>query len=150
MSCSLHDSIELESKGIPTVTICTEGFIDAAKRQVATRGIPDLSIVGIPFPFAALRDDRAVHWLDRDHFHTRLFLFEHFADAGDCAARADATDDDVHLTVGVSPDFFRGRLAMDFWIGRVLELLRHEIVLVLRNQLFRFLHGPGHAFSGRG
>ena len=59
MSCSLHDSIELESKGIPTVTICTEGFIDAAKRQVATRGIPDLAIVGIPFPFAALRPELA-------------------------------------------------------------------------------------------
>jgi hypothetical protein len=59
VSCSLHDSIELESKGIPTVTICTEGFIDAATRQAATRGMPELPIVGIPFPFAALRPEQA-------------------------------------------------------------------------------------------
>lgn len=59
MSCSLHDSMELEAKGIPTVTICTEGFIEAAKRQAAMRGFPNLSIVSIPFPFAALRPELA-------------------------------------------------------------------------------------------
>ncbi len=54
MSCSVHDMVELERKGIPTVTLCTEGFLNAGGEKAAMSGMPDLRIVGIPFPFASL------------------------------------------------------------------------------------------------
>ena len=58
--------------------------------------------------------------------HAGLSCLEHFADAGDGAAGADAGHDDIDLAVGVAPDFLGRGLAMDFGIGRILELLRHE------------------------
>jgi hypothetical protein len=59
VSCSLHDSFELESKGIPTVTLCTTGFLNAGAKQASMLGIPNLPIIGIPFPFASLPPDKA-------------------------------------------------------------------------------------------
>ena len=59
MSCSVHDMIELERKGVPTVLLCTTGFVDPASRQATISGLPDLRIVGIPFPFASLPPERA-------------------------------------------------------------------------------------------
>ena len=49
-------------------------------------------------------------------------------DAGDGAAGADAGDQDIHLAVGVIPDFRAGGLFVDGRIGRVFELLRQEVV----------------------
>ena len=37
--------------------------------------------------------------------------------------------EDVDLAVGVAPDFFGRRLAMDLGVGRILELLGHEVGL---------------------
>ena len=54
MSCSVHDMIQLERKGIATVTICTSGFRNAGMKQAAMLGIPGLPIVDIPFPFYRL------------------------------------------------------------------------------------------------
>lgn len=59
MSCSLHDAYELERKGIATVTLCTTGFLNAGAKQASMLGIPNLPIVGIPFPFASLPPERA-------------------------------------------------------------------------------------------
>lgn len=59
MSCSVHDMAELERGGIPTVTVCTEGFLNAGAEKAAMLGMPDLRIVGIPFPFASLAPDEA-------------------------------------------------------------------------------------------
>lgn len=59
MSCSLHDMYEIERKGVPTVTLCTTGFLNAGAMQASMLGIPDLPIVGIPFPFASIPPDRA-------------------------------------------------------------------------------------------
>ena len=57
--------------------------------------------------------------LDGDHLDRRLARLEHFADAGDRAAGADAADDDIDLPVGIAPDFLGRRLAVDFrdWPG---------------------------------
>src|SRR5205823_1202316 len=52
-----------------------------------------------------LRDDRAVRRLDGDRLEARLARLDDLADAGDGAAGADARDEDVHLAVGVAPDF---------------------------------------------
>lgn len=50
---------ELERQGIPSVTLCTSGFINAGAKQAAMLGIPGLPIVAIPFPFASLPPDQA-------------------------------------------------------------------------------------------
>lgn len=59
MSCSVHDMVELEMKGIATATLCTAGFLNAGAKQASMLGIPNLPIVGIPFPFASLPPEQA-------------------------------------------------------------------------------------------
>ncbi len=59
MSCSVHDMVELERKGIATVTLCTTGFRNAGMKQAAMLGIPGLPIVDVPFPFASLPPEQA-------------------------------------------------------------------------------------------
>ena len=59
MSCSVHDMVELERKGIATVTLCTTGFRNAGVKQASMLGIPDLPIVDVPFPFASLPPEQA-------------------------------------------------------------------------------------------
>jgi hypothetical protein len=51
--------IELERKGIATVTLCTSGFRNAAAKQASMLGIPNLPIVDIPLPFASLPPELA-------------------------------------------------------------------------------------------
>ncbi len=59
MSCSVHDMTELERKGIATATLCTVGFLNAGAKQASMLGIPNLPIIGIPFPFASLPPEQA-------------------------------------------------------------------------------------------
>ena len=59
MSCSVHDMIQLERQGIATATLCTIGFLNAASKQASMLGIPNLPIIGIPFPFATLPPEQA-------------------------------------------------------------------------------------------
>ena len=59
MSCSVRDMVELERKGIATVTLCTTGFRNAGVKQASMLGIPDLPIVDVPFPFASLPPEQA-------------------------------------------------------------------------------------------
>lgn len=59
MSCSVHDMYELERQGIATVTVCTAGFLDAGAEKASMVGMPDLRIVGVPFPFASLSPEAA-------------------------------------------------------------------------------------------
>ena len=59
MSCSVHDMVELERKGIATATLCTVGFLNAGAKQASMMGVPNLPIVGIPFPFASLPPEQA-------------------------------------------------------------------------------------------
>jgi hypothetical protein len=51
--------VEMERQGVPTVTLCTEGFLNAGAEKAAMSGMPDLRIVGIPFPFASLPPETA-------------------------------------------------------------------------------------------
>lgn len=59
MSCSVHDMVQLERKGIATATLCTAGFRNAGMQQASMLGIPGLRIVDIPFPFASLPPEQA-------------------------------------------------------------------------------------------
>ena len=87
-------------------------------------------------PLGVAGEHRRRIGLDRDAAEFRLARLEHVADAGERAAGADARYQNVGLTVGVAPDFFRRRAAMDLRIGRVLELLRHEVARGVRGDEF--------------
>jgi hypothetical protein len=50
----LHDSVELEKRGIPVVLVITEPFIETARAAAAMAGMPDYSFVVIPHPLSRL------------------------------------------------------------------------------------------------
>ena len=76
--------------------------------------------------------------------------FENFGNAGDRPARADAGDKDIDLPIRVAPDLLSGRPAMDFRVGRVLELLRHVVAGIGRGHLLGLCDRASHAFrAGR-
>jgi len=51
----------------------------------------------------------------------------------------------VHLAVGVAPDLLGRGLAVDFRVGRVVKLLRHERVRRRLQQFLRLVDGAVHA-----
>jgi len=69
-SISVADGVRLERLGVPTATVCSTAFSNAARSQAAGRGMGDLPIVEIPHPMhtaplAAVleRAESAVHAL---------------------------------------------------------------------------------------
>ena len=54
MSCSVHDAVRLERRGIPTAVVGTEPFLDEAIEQTAVLGMPQLRIVTVPHPVQLL------------------------------------------------------------------------------------------------
>ena len=83
----------------------------------------------------AARQDRARFGFDGDHLEAGQARLQRLADAGDRAAGADAGDEDIELAPGVAPDLLGRGAYMDGRIGRVLELLRHEAVGYLLQEL---------------
>ncbi|HEY6258554.1 MAG TPA: hypothetical protein VIY51_22455 [Xanthobacteraceae bacterium] len=49
-SMSVADAVEIERRGIPTVTVFSTAFASAALIQAAGRGMPDLRLVKVPHP----------------------------------------------------------------------------------------------------
>jgi hypothetical protein len=54
VSCSVHDLVRLERRGIPTAGIGTEPFLDEALEQARVLGMPGLRMVMIPHPVQLL------------------------------------------------------------------------------------------------
>jgi len=52
VSCSVHDVIRLERRGLPTVNLGTEVFLDEALEQARVLGMPDYRMVWLPHPVA--------------------------------------------------------------------------------------------------
>jgi hypothetical protein len=50
----LHDSVELEKRGIPVVLLITEPFIETARAAAAMAGMPDYGFVVVPHPLSRL------------------------------------------------------------------------------------------------
>ena len=46
----MHDAIELERRGVPTVTVTHANFEVAARTQARTMGLPDLGLAVTPRP----------------------------------------------------------------------------------------------------
>jgi hypothetical protein len=62
VSCSVHDAVRLERRGIPTAVVGTEPFLDEAIEQTAVLGMPQLRIVTVPHPVQLLTTEQ-VHQL---------------------------------------------------------------------------------------
>jgi hypothetical protein len=56
------DSVELETRGVPTVTIATQWFVEAARIQASLVGVPDLRIVGMDY----VGNQGQGHWMSDD------------------------------------------------------------------------------------
>jgi hypothetical protein len=54
VSCSVHDLVRLERRGIATAGIGTLPFADVALEQARLLGMPDLSMLLIPHPVQLL------------------------------------------------------------------------------------------------
>ena len=50
--------MELEKRGIPTVTICTDAFAGLAREESKNLGMPDLPIVIIKHPLGGLKGEQ--------------------------------------------------------------------------------------------
>ncbi len=57
MSCSVHDLVRLERRGIPTAGIGTIPFADEALEQARLLGMPDLRMVLVAHPVQLLEPD---------------------------------------------------------------------------------------------
>ncbi len=73
--------------------------------------------------------------------------FEHLADAGDGAARADAGDEGIEPALGRGEDLQRGAAPVGLWVGEVLKLLRHEAARVALDDLERPVDGALHQLA---
>ncbi len=50
MSCSVHDVVRLEERGVPTAAVGTRPFVDEALEQARVLGMPDYRMVLIEHP----------------------------------------------------------------------------------------------------
>lgn len=65
MSCSVHDAVHLERRGLPTAVVGTEPFLDEAHEQARVLGMPDYQMVVVPHPVQILSDDELRELADR-------------------------------------------------------------------------------------
>ena len=52
MSCSVHDAISLEDRGVPAVAIHTHTFLNSAVAHARAYGRPDFRSLTVPGPIA--------------------------------------------------------------------------------------------------
>ncbi|MBI3325960.1 MAG: hypothetical protein HYZ81_04555 [Nitrospinae bacterium] len=64
MSCGLHDVLAFEDRGIPTVLLCTEPFLDSARDHAHAYGNPDYQAVRVGHPVASLRPEEVCRRAD--------------------------------------------------------------------------------------
>ena len=55
----MHDLVDYEARGIPTVMVASSEFVDAAERQSGALGMPDVAsrAVYVPHPVQDATDD---------------------------------------------------------------------------------------------
>ena len=54
MSCSVHDVVRIERRGVPTAAVGTAPFVDEALEQARLLGMPDYRMVLVPHPIQLL------------------------------------------------------------------------------------------------
>jgi hypothetical protein len=55
----MHDVLAFEDRGIPTVLLCTEPFMNSARDHAEAFGNPDYQAVRVGHPLASLRPEQA-------------------------------------------------------------------------------------------
>jgi len=102
-SVSVADAVELERRGVPTVTVFSTAFADAARNQAAGRGMRSLRLVKVPHPMhtaprpvVAERADKAVHGIVERLISDAVDL----PDGATTAPAIAAEDDDQELFFG--------------------------------------------------
>ncbi len=58
MSCSLHDVVALEARGVPAVAVGTEPFIPEAEEQARVLAMPEQRLITVPHPIQPTPVDR--------------------------------------------------------------------------------------------
>ena len=53
----MHDSVWFEINGKPSVMVASSAFADAAEKQAAALGLPELNRVFVPHPIQDATDD---------------------------------------------------------------------------------------------
>jgi hypothetical protein len=64
VSCSVHDAVRLERRGLPTAVVGTEPFLDEALEQAHVLGMPDYRIVLVPHPVQLLSEEELLALAD--------------------------------------------------------------------------------------
>ena len=64
-SITVADAVELEGRGIPTVSVFSTAFADAARKQAAGRGLANLHFAKIPHPMHTAMRDQVVERADK-------------------------------------------------------------------------------------
>jgi hypothetical protein len=59
VSCSVHDVLAFEDRGIPTALLCTEPFMNSAREHAEAYGSPGYIAVPVGHPLASLRSAQA-------------------------------------------------------------------------------------------
>jgi hypothetical protein len=55
----MHDVLAFEDRGIPTVLLCTEPFLNSARDHGQALGNPDYAAVPVGHPLASLQPEQA-------------------------------------------------------------------------------------------
>ncbi|MBI2848063.1 MAG: hypothetical protein HYX83_02705 [Chloroflexi bacterium] len=55
----IHDTIELEKRGVPTATFATDLFAHLARFIAGSKGLPDLPLIIVPHPVGGIPADKA-------------------------------------------------------------------------------------------
>jgi hypothetical protein len=63
-SWSVHDTIQLEQQGLPTVVATTTHFVDLTRRVAAGFGVPDARVAVFPHPLGGTPDATILAWAD--------------------------------------------------------------------------------------
>lgn len=63
-SWSVHDAIQLEHLGVPTVVATTTAFVELTRRVGAGFGLPEARIAVFPHPLGGTADDTILAWAD--------------------------------------------------------------------------------------
>lgn len=53
----MHDAMALENRGIPTIVICTEPFLNSAYMHAKVFGRKDFQPLGIPHPLGGINPE---------------------------------------------------------------------------------------------
>ncbi len=53
----MHDTTWFETRGIPSVFIASSVFVDAAEKQAAALGLPEVRRIFVPHPIQDATDD---------------------------------------------------------------------------------------------